>query len=132
MNYAELVTAYETDVRFPEVSGMEHLDMLMTRSEIASIEPHLSAALRERVLQADKQLMSRARQFYDAIQAIADLSSWRRSEFTPITHWWWYLDVLAHLPLSFEATTLRTGFQLIHDADDKEPYAADGGQSLDV
>ncbi len=132
MNYAELVTAYETDVRFPEVSGMEHLDMLMTRSEIASIEPHLPAALRERVLEADKQLMSRARQFYDAIRAIADLASWRRSEFTPITHWWWYLDVLAHLPLSFEVATLRTGFQLIHDADDEKRYAADGGQSLDV
>lgn len=132
MNYDELVTAYETDVRFPEVSGMEHLDMLMTRSEIASVEPHLSAALRERVLQADKQLMSRARQFYGAIQAIADLASWRRSEFTPITHWWWYLDVLAQLPVSPDTTTLRTGFQLIHDGDIKDPYAPDDDKSLDV
>lgn len=132
MNYDELVTAYETDVQFPEVSGMEHLDMLMTRSEIASIEPHLSAVLRDRVLQADRRLMSHARQFYDAIQAIADLSSWRRSEFMPITHWWWYLDVLAHLPLSLEATTLRMGFQLIHDAGDEERYAADDSKSLET
>ncbi|HOU12086.1 MAG TPA: hypothetical protein PKZ84_03145 [Anaerolineae bacterium] len=132
MNYDELVTAYETDVRFPEVSGMEHLDMLMTRSEIASIEPHLSAALRERVLQADKQLMSRARQFYDAIQAIADLASWRRSEFTPITHWWWYLDVLAHLPVSLDTKTLRAAFQLIHDADAEDVYSVDSDQALDV
>lgn len=118
MNYDELITAYETDVRFPEVSGMEHLDMLMTRSEIASIEPHLSSTLRQRVLQADRQLMSRARQFCEAIQAIADLSSWRRSEFTPITHWWWYLDVLTHLPVSFDAVTMRTAFQFIHDAEE--------------
>jgi len=132
MNYDELVTAYETDVRFPEISGMEHLDMLLTRSEIARIEPHLSAVLRDRVLQADRRLMSHARQFYDAIQAIADLASWRRSEFTPITHWWWYLDVLAHLPVSLDVASLRTGFQLIHDADDEESYTADDGKSLDV
>ncbi|MBN2393434.1 MAG: hypothetical protein JXR84_22065 [Anaerolineae bacterium] len=132
MNYDELVTAYETDVRFPEVSGMEHLDMLMTRSEIASVELHLSAVLRERVLQADRQLVSRARLFYDAIQAIADLASWRRSEFTPITHWWWYLDVLAQLPVSLDTATLRTGFQLIHDGGDEESYAVDDGKSLDV
>lgn len=132
MNYDELVTAYETDVRFPEVSGMEHLDMLMTRSEIASIEPHLSAALRERVLQADKQLMSRARQFYDAIQAIADLATWRRNEFTPITHWWWYLDVLAHLPVSVDTATLRPALQLIHDADVEDVYNVDSDQVRDV
>jgi hypothetical protein len=132
MNYDELATAYETDVQFPEVSGMEHLDMLMTRSEIASIEPHLSVALRDRVLQADKLLMSRARHLHDAIQAIADLASWRRSEFTPITHWWWYLDVLAYLPVSLDAVTLRTTFQLIHDADDEDLYTADGGKSLNV
>ncbi|MEJ5308230.1 MAG: hypothetical protein WHX52_00540 [Anaerolineae bacterium] len=132
MNYAELVTAYETDVQFPEVSGMEHLDMLMTRDEIARIEPHLSAALRERVLQADKQLMSRARQFYDAIQAIADLASWRRSKFTPITHWWWYLDVLAHLPVSLDIAMLRPTFQLIRDAAAEDVYNVDSDQVLDV
>ncbi len=132
MNYEELVTAYETDVQFPEVSGMEHLDMLMTRSEIARIEPHLSAALRERVLQADKQLLSRARQFYDAIQTIADLASWRRSELTPITHWWWYLDVLAHLPVSLDTATPRPALQLIHDADTEDIYAVEGDQALNV
>ncbi|MGC9395015.1 MAG: hypothetical protein ACP5J4_09170 [Anaerolineae bacterium] len=132
MNYDQLISAYETDVRFPEVSGMEHLDMLMTRSEIANIEPHLSDTQRERVLQADRQLMSRTREFYDAIQAVADLASWRRSEFTPITHWWWYLDVLAHLPVALDITTLRTGFQLIHDGDDEDLYTADGGKSPDV
>lgn len=107
MIYDELVTAYEMDVRFPEVSGMEHLDMLLTRSEIARIEPHLSDALSARLLQADRLLMSQVRQFYAAIREIADLASWRRSEFAPITHWWWYLDVLANLPVSLESVALR-------------------------
>jgi hypothetical protein len=35
MSYKELIAAYEADVQFPNVSGMEQLDMLMTRSEIA-------------------------------------------------------------------------------------------------
>jgi hypothetical protein len=30
-NYDQLVAAYEVDVRFPDVSGMEHLEMLCNR-----------------------------------------------------------------------------------------------------
>ncbi len=54
MNYKELITAYEADVQFPDVSGMEHLDMLMARSEIARNEAHLSDAERQRVLNAER------------------------------------------------------------------------------
>ena len=61
MSYRELITAYETDVQFADVSGMEHLDMLMTRSEIAQNELHLSDEERERVLKADRQLLQRAK-----------------------------------------------------------------------
>jgi len=28
VEHEELITAYEVDVRFPDVSGMEHLEML--------------------------------------------------------------------------------------------------------
>ncbi len=54
MSHKELITAYEADVQFPDVSGMEHLDMLMTRSEIAQNAPHLSDEERMRVLNADR------------------------------------------------------------------------------
>jgi hypothetical protein len=99
MNYKELITAYETDVQFPEVSGMEHLDMLMTRSRIAQYASHLSDEERRRVLEADQLLLRQAKQFYQSIQDIADLASWRRDENVPVTHWWWYLDVIAQLPV---------------------------------
>ena len=98
MNYKELIATYEMDVQFPEVSGMEHLDMLMTRSDIAQNELHLSDEERKRVLKADKLLLRRAKQFYKSIQSIADLSSWRRDESVPAAHWWWYLDIIAQLP----------------------------------
>jgi len=97
MNYKKLLEAYETDVQFADVSGMEHLDMLMTRSEIARHERHLSDEERQRLLNADKLLRQQAYLFYQSIQEIADLASWRRGEDVPATHWWWYLDVIAQM-----------------------------------
>lgn len=97
-DYDELISAYEIDVRFPDVSGTEHLDMLLSRSEIAKCETHLTVEQRMRLAEADKVLLQHVRQFYQAIQSIADLETWRRDENAPITHWWWYLDVLAQLP----------------------------------
>jgi hypothetical protein len=93
-NYDELIAAYEIDVRFPDVSGMEHLDMLLTRSEIARGEPHLTNGQRIQLAEADKVLLQQAQHFYRAIQGITDLEVWRRDENIPPAHWWWYLDVL--------------------------------------
>ncbi len=97
MNYKELLAAYEADVQFPDVSGMEHLDMLMTRSEIAKYEAHLSEKERQRLLKADQLLLQQAQTFYRSIQEIADLASWRRDEKVPSAHWWWYLDVITQM-----------------------------------
>ena len=97
MNYKKLIDAYESDVQFPDVSGMEHLDMLMTRSEISKFESHLSKEDRDRVLKADRLLLQKAGEFYQSIKSIADLTSWRRDENVPTTHWWWYLDVIVQL-----------------------------------
>ena len=97
-NFDELIAAYEIDVRFPDVSGMEHLDMLLTRSEIARGEHHLTAEQRARLAEADKVLLQQTLHFYEAIQRIADLDAWRRDENAPPSHWWWYLDVLVQVP----------------------------------
>ena len=94
----ELIAAYETDVQFPDVSGMEHLEMLMARNDIAQSEHQLTAEQRARLANADQALLRQARRFYRAIQRIADLETWRREQDVPPTFWWWYLDVLAQLP----------------------------------
>ncbi len=93
------LSAYETDVDFPDVSGMEHLQMLMTRSELHRVEDQLTTEQQIRLADADKRLLQRAHLFYQAIQTIADLARWRETE-TDVTpeHWWWYLDVVAQLP----------------------------------
>ncbi len=97
-NYDELIAAYEVDVRFPDVSGMEHLAMLHTRSEIAKGEHYLTDEQRARLAEADRVLLQQASRFFQAIQRIADLEAWRRDEDVSPAHWWWYLDVLAQLP----------------------------------
>jgi len=97
-DYEELIAAYEVDVRFPEVSGIEHLDMLLIRSEIAHGEHHLTAEQCARLAKADHMLLQQARCFYQAIAKIADLQAWRQEENVLPVHWWWYLDVLAQLP----------------------------------
>ncbi len=98
-NYEELLTAYEVDVEFPDVSGMEHLQMLMRRSAIAEEEAHFTNVQRQRLLKADRELLRQAKQFYAAIQDMVDLPVWRRNQPGAATQWWWYLDIIAQLPL---------------------------------
>jgi hypothetical protein len=93
-----LIAAYEVDVRFPDVSGMEHLEMLLTRSRIAQVEAHLTVEQHTRLSEADRLLLQHATAFYQAIQRVADLTAWRLEQQAPAAHWWWYLDVLAQLP----------------------------------
>jgi len=96
----KLITAYEVDVRFPDVSGMEHLNMLLVRSEIAQAEGDdlLSAEQRARLVEADRILFEQSDRFFRAIRSIADIQTWREHEGASPEHWWWYLDVLAQTP----------------------------------
>lgn len=92
------LTQYETDVRFPDVSGMEHLDMLLTRSQIATHQPELNTEQQQRLLDADQLLVHNAEQFYQAILSVADLAQWRSTSAASPEEWWWYLDVLVNVP----------------------------------
>ena len=99
MNQLELlITQYETDVRFPDVSGLEHLDMLLTRSRIAAEKDNLSADQDRRLADADQQLLRKAEQFRRAITTVANLAEWRETATASPDEWWWYLDVLASVP----------------------------------
>lgn len=99
-NIDDMITVFEVDVRFPDLSGMEHLDMLLNRSELARAEQagQLSDEQRLRLAQADRILLEQVERFYGSIKHIADLESWRRQEDAPPEHWRWYLDVLAQVP----------------------------------
>lgn len=91
-----LLAAYETDVRFPDTSGMEHLDMLLSRTKLENDKHLLTTGQRERLEAADQQMASQLDVFYAAIVQIGDLAKWREEFDPPATHWWWYLDVLSY------------------------------------
>lgn len=99
----ELLVAYEVGVEDPEISGMEHLDMLLTRSELAKMTTRLNRGQSTRLQQADAQLAQHADAFYRAISQVADLQSWREQEHAPTDQWWWYLDVLVAAPVRMAA-----------------------------
>jgi len=102
----ERLQAYVVDVQDPDVSGMEHLEMLFNRSELAKVEARLTQEEQQALALADKQLIQQAHAFYTAIAAIADLKSWRERKAEPPAHWWWYLDVLSAAPVTPVTTRL--------------------------
>jgi len=99
MTNEERIYAYEVDTNFLAISGLEYLEMLFNRSEIAKLEGKLSVSQKVRLAQADQRLVQDAHLFYKAIQSIADLKSWRDQDNVPPDQWWWYLDVLTAAPV---------------------------------
>lgn len=101
MDYEELIHAYEVDTEFPDVSGIELLDMLLARSDIARFESELTDEQRTRVYKADQRFIEDAPKFYASIQRIAHLEQWRSEHNPQSSDWWWYLDVIAQLEKTF-------------------------------
>jgi hypothetical protein len=102
-----LLNAYETDVRFPDTSGVEHFDMLLSRTEIERHKQQLTPEQMDRLAAADEQLAHQVDSFYQSIACVADMAEWRAAVTPAATHWWWYLDVLAHARPSLEALLRR-------------------------
>jgi hypothetical protein len=98
-----LLAAFETDVRFPDTSGMEHFDMLLSRTKLENNKQLLTVEQKERLAVADEQMARQLDSFYAAIVQVADLADWREKINPPATHWWWYLDVLSYARPSLQA-----------------------------
>lgn len=103
MNPEERLYAYEVDVQFPDVSGMEHIEMFYNRSELANLEAALSPAQKLRLAKADQTLLRDAQLFYAALEQIVNIKRWREQDNASPSHWWWYLDVLTAAPVAPEA-----------------------------
>jgi hypothetical protein len=94
----ELVQAYIVDTQYPDTSGIEHLEMLKRRSELAVLEQQLNRQERHQLAAADARLVAHASEFLAEIARFADLAVERRRLGAPPSHWWWYLDVLVQVP----------------------------------
>lgn len=95
-----LLNYFCQSLEFPDVSGAEHLETLEIRDELARIEAELTAEEKEKLSLADRQLIKQANQIYAELSRFINLQQKRESEQISPEHWWWYLDVLAHLPRS--------------------------------
>lgn len=89
---------YATAVTQPNVSGFEHLEMLLVRDKLAESEDRLSGDQRKKLRAADHRLLSNAAAFCRELQRITDLSDERERRQPSAKHWWWWLDDPA-LPL---------------------------------
>lgn len=93
-----LLVHYRVDVRHSEVSGAEHLEMLQIRDRLAELEPTLTSEEQEALVEADRLLVEQATAFYQELLRFFDFAAYRREHSIPPTRWWWYLDVVSHLP----------------------------------
>lgn len=92
------VASYCVAVQHPDVSGAEHLELLQLRDHLVSLEPLLSPEDQEALSAADALLAAQASQIHHELQRFIDLAAYRRAQDIPPERWWWYLDVLQHVP----------------------------------
>jgi hypothetical protein len=94
----KLLQAYVVDTQYPAVSGIEHLQMLRRRSELANQEYTLDREERRQLIEADARLAAHAAEFLAELARFVDLAEERHRLRVPPSHWWWYLDVLVQVP----------------------------------
>jgi hypothetical protein len=94
----DLLQAYVVDTQYPDVSGIEHLEMLKRRSELADLEHTLSYEESRQLAEADARLLTNAPGFLAELSRFIDLAAERHRLHIPSSHWWWYLDVLVQVP----------------------------------
>ncbi len=98
-----LLNIYNISLDYPEVSGAEQLEVLMIRDKIAELEMQLSAEERKILSEADQKLIENAKIIEPELSQFINLANYRKQEDISPQKWWWYLDVLSHLPVSFRS-----------------------------
>lgn len=93
-----LLESYLVDVKHPNVSGIEHLQMLETRSELAKVERQLTSEERKALAEADRWLATDAAHFLAELSGFVNLAEERAQRQPEPDEWWWYLDILVRVP----------------------------------
>lgn len=93
-----LLNSYLVDVEYPEASGIEQLQMLARRSELAEIEHTLSPLEKNQLAEADRKLALQADKVLTELSRFVNLADERERLQPPANEWWWYLDVLVRAP----------------------------------
>ena len=80
---------YCVDVKHPNVSGAEHLEMLQIRDKLADVEDTLTSEEQEILAAADQTLVEQAAAFHSMLQSFLDLAQYRQEHKMPPERWWW-------------------------------------------
>jgi hypothetical protein len=94
----DLLKNYLIDTQYPDVSGIEHLQMLRNRSKLAEMEATLTSDERQQLVAADLVLVFHAKKFLAELSRFIELADERRRLGISRKQWWWYLDIIAQLP----------------------------------
>ncbi|MBD1935972.1 hypothetical protein [Microcoleus sp. FACHB-68] len=89
-----LLKNYCVSVEFPDVSGAEHLEMLQMRDRVTEIESQLTHEEKTFLSKADRQLVEKAKDFYQELSRFVNLTERRKAQVIPPQRWWWYLDAI--------------------------------------
>lgn len=95
--YKKWVEDYLVDTQNLDVSGFEHLQMLMNRDRIEQIKDELDAATRQILHTADRLLYMDAVKTYIEASKIFSFEDKRLERSITPSHWWWYLDVCNYM-----------------------------------
>ena len=71
---------------------------LQIRDRLAALESTLTPAEQTELAEADRVLVQRAAAFSQQLLRFLDLAAHRREHGILPARWWWYLDVLSHVP----------------------------------
>jgi hypothetical protein len=72
--------------------------MLQIRDRLADLAATLTSEEQEALAEVGCVLVERAAAFYQELLRILDFAACRWEHGIPPARWWWYLDVVSHLP----------------------------------
>ena len=94
----QLLNIYHLSLDYPDVSGAEQLELLMIRDQISELEPSLNLEEQNILSEADRKLIRNATIMLQELSHFVNLADYRTEHNISPQKWWWYLDVLSHLP----------------------------------
>ena len=92
-------------VQSPAASGFEHLNTLLVRDHLFEARSTLTAEEQAMLLKADYLLFKQATAFLAELEMMTSLAYERQAREAPPEQWWWYLDVIEHLPFLEQLST---------------------------
>lgn len=93
----KLLNIYCLSLNYLDVSGVEQLELLGIRDQIAALEAGFSLEEQKILIESDKKLIANAAVFYQEISRFINLSEHRKNNNISSQKWWWYLDVLVNI-----------------------------------